>query len=225
MHRGGFLSYRVGLGVLMDSVVVKNSSGQQVAVVDFGAEVAGSVVTNRLLRDAYLMYEACRRQGTVSVKTKGMIAGSKKKLFRQKGTGNARMGQKRTPLRRGGGNAFGKFSKDWGYRLPKKALRVATRMAFVSRLNDGGISVVDQFQVAEPKTKLVANLLKSFSIDGKSCLIVVGSYSRAMWLACRNIPGVTLTTSEWVNSYDILKNRVVLMTRDAFDACLSRISV
>jgi len=209
----------------MDSVVVKNLSGQQVDTVVLGAEVAESVVTNRLLRDAYLMYEACRRQGTVSVKTKGMVAGSKKKLFRQKGTGNARMGQKRTPLRRGGGNAFGKFSKDWGYRLPKKALRVATRMAFVSKLNNGGISVVDQFQVAEPKTKLVANLLKSFSVDGKSCLIVVGSYSRTMWLACRNIPGVTLTTSEWVNSYDILKNRVVLMTRDAFDACLSRISV
>lgn len=209
----------------MVSVVVKNSMGQPVGVAELGLAVIESAVTNRLLRDAYLMYEACRRQGTASVKTKGLIAGSKKKLFRQKGTGNARMGQKRTPLRRGGGNAFGKVTKNWGYRLPKKALRVATRMALVAKLKQGEISVVDQFNIIEPKTKIVTGLLKGFSVGTKSCLLVVGSYSRPMWLACRNVPGLSLTTSEWLNSYDILKNRVVLMTREAFDACLSRISV
>lgn len=209
----------------MASLEVKNVGGECVGVAEFDSAILELALTPRLLRDAYLMYEARRRQGTVSVKTKGLIAGSKKKLFRQKGTGNARMGQKRTPLRRGGGSAFGKVSKNWGYRLPKKALRVATRMAIVNKLRDGEISIVDQFSVTEPKTKLVAGLLKCFSINGKSCLLVVGGYSRPLWLATRNIPSVTLTTSDWLNSYDVLRNRVVLMTREAFDHCLSRFSV
>ena len=206
----------------MASIEIKNAGGELVGVTEFGSGFLDSPVTPRLLRDAYLMYEACGRQGTVSVKTKGMISGSKKKLFRQKGTGNARMGQKRTPLRRGGGNAFGRVSKDWGYRLPKKALRVATRMALVGKFKAGEIRVIDQFDLIEPKTKLVANLLRVFAIEGKSCLLVVSGYSRPLWLATRNIPKLSLTTSAWLNSYDVVKHHAILMTREAFDDCLMR---
>ena len=207
----------------MASVEIKNAGGERVGAVEFDSAILESPITSRLLRDAYLMYEACRRQGTVSVKTKGLIAGSKKKIFRQKGTGNARMGQKRTPLRRGGGNAFGRVSKDWSYRLPKKALRVATRMALVGKLKDGQILVVDQLKLAQPKTKVVAQLLKGLAVGEKSCLLVVGDYDRTLWLATRNIPKLTLTTAAWLNSYDVIKNRVLVMTRDAFDSCLARL--
>src|SRR5712691_5473476 len=206
----------------MASVEVKNAGGERVGVAEFDSALLESPITPRLLRDAYLMYEACRRQGTVSVKTKGLIAGSKKKIFRQKGTGNARMGQKRTPLRRGGGNAFGKVSKDWSYRLPKKALRVATRMALVGKLKDGQVVLVDQLKLAQPKTKVVAQLLKGLAVGEKSCLLVVGDYDRTLWLATRNIPKLTLTTSAWLNSYDEIKHRVLVMTRDAFDGCIAR---
>lgn len=205
----------------MASVEVKNASGAAAGVVEFDSALLESKVTPRLLRDAYVMYETSRRQGTVKIKTKGEISGSKKKLFRQKGTGNARMGQKRTPVRVGGGNAFGKTPKDWSFRLPKKALRVATRMALVGKLKDGEVIVVDQFKQEKPKTKQVAQLLKSLSVRDKSCLLVVSDYDRTVWLSARNISRLTLTTSAWLNSYDLLKHRVVVMTRDAFNHCVA----
>lgn len=206
----------------MASVEVKNAGGAAAGVVEFDSALLESKVTPRLLRDAYVMYETCKRQGTVKIKTKGEIAGSKKKLFRQKGTGNARMGQKRTPVRIGGGNAFGKKPKDWSYRLPKKALRVATRMALVGKLKDGEIIVVDEFKQEKPKTKEVAQLLKTLSVAGKSCLIVVGDYDKTLWLSTRNIPRLSLTTAGWLNSHDLLKHRAVVMTREAFNTCVAR---
>ena len=209
----------------MVSIEVKNTAGQRVEFAEVDSAALAVTVVPRLLRDAYLMYEACRRQGTAAVKTKGLISGSKKKMFRQKGTGNARMGQKRTPLRRGGGSAFGRVSKDWGYRMPKKSLRVATRMAIASKFDAGDVSVVDQLQISSPKTKVIADLLRCFSVGEKSCLLVVGAYSRPLWLASRNIPRLTLTTSEWLNSYDVLKHRVVLLTSEALSNLLERFKV
>lgn len=206
----------------MASVEVKNVVGEAAGVVEFDSAMLESKITPRLLRDAYIMYETCQRQGTVKIKTKGEISGSKKKLFRQKGTGNARMGQKRTPVRVGGGNAFGKQPKDWSYRLPKKALRVATRMALVGKLKDGEIVVVDQFQQERPKTKEVAQLLKKLSVAGKSCLLVVGDYDKTLWLSTRNIPRLSLTTAAWLSSHDLLKHRAVVMTREAFISCVAR---
>lgn len=205
----------------MASVDVKNANGEAVGSVELASGLMESKVTPRLLRDAYVMYESSRRQGTVKIKTKGEIAGSKKKLFRQKGTGNARMGQKRTPVRIGGGNAFGKKPKDWSFRLPKKALRVATRMALVSKLKDGQVIVVDGFKQERPRTKEVAQLLRCLAVGHKSCLLVVGDYDRALWLSSRNIPQLSLTTSAWLNSYELLKHRVVVMTRDALSNCVA----
>ena len=210
------------LGDSMASVEVKNVSGLVSGVVEFDSTLLESKFTPRLLRDAYVMYETSRRQGTVKIKTKGEISGSKKKLFRQKGTGNARMGQKRTPVRVGGGNAFGKKPKDWSFRLPKKALRVATRMALVGKLRSKEVIVVDQFKQEKPKTKEVADLLGVLSVAGKSCLFVISEYDKTLWLSTRNIPRLNLTTSAWLNSYDLLKHRVVVMTRDAFNNCLAR---
>ena len=210
------------LGDSMASVEVKNVSGLVSGVVEFDSALLESKFTPRLLRDAYVMYETSRRQGTVKIKTKGEISGSKKKLFRQKGTGNARMGQKRTPVRVGGGNAFGKKPKDWSFRLPKKALRVATRMALVGKLRSGEVIVVDQFKQEKPKTKEVADLLEVLSVGRKSCLFVIGEYDKTLWLSTRNVPRLNLTTSGWLNSYDLLKHRVVVMTRDAFNNCLAR---
>lgn len=205
----------------MASVEVKNAGGTAAGVVEFDSALLESKVTPSLLRDAYVMYETSRRQGTVKIKTKGEIAGSKKKLFRQKGTGNARMGQKRTPVRVGGGNAFGKKPKDWSFRLPRKALRVATRMALVGKLKGGDVVVVDQFKQEKPSTKEVACLLQKLDVGLKSCLFVVGGYDRVLWLSMRNIPRLSLTTADCLNSYDLLSHRVVVMTRDALVKCIA----
>ncbi len=215
----------LGLGESMASVEVKNANGSVSGLVEFDSALLETKFTPKLLRDAYVMYETSQRQGTVKIKTKGEISGSKKKLFRQKGTGNARMGQKRTPVRVGGGNAFGKKPKDWAFRLPKKALRVATRMALVGKLKDGKVVVVDQFSQEKPKTKEVADLLRVLSVGGRSCLIVVRDYDKTLLLSTRNIPRLGLTTSAWLNSYDLLKHRVIVMTRDAFENCLARFAV
>ena len=95
-------------------------------------------------------------------------------------------------------------------------------MALVGKLKDGEILVVDQFKQEKPKTKEVAQLLKKLAVGGKSCLIVVGDYDKTLWLSTRNIPRLSLTTSAWLNSYDLLKHRVVVMTRDAFNNCVAR---
>lgn len=208
----------------MSSFDVKNMEGQVLGVADVPPSFLASRVTARLLRDAYLMYEACGRQGTVRFKTKGEVSGSKKKIFRQKGTGNARAGQKRTPVRVGGGNAFGRQPKDWSYRLPKKALRAATRMALVGKISGGEVLIVDALEVGAPKTSRMASVLAAFGLTGRSCLIVVSEYSRHLWLSTRNIPRVSLTTAAWVNSHDLLSHRVVLMTRDALSICVGKFS-
>lgn len=205
----------------MASIDVKNVNGEAAGAVEVDSGFLESKVTPQLLRDAYVMYESSRRQGTVKIKTKGEISGSKKKMFRQKGTGNARMGQKRTPVRIGGGNAFGKNPKDWSFRLPRKALRVATRMALVDKLKSGQVVVVEQFKQEKPKTKEVARLLRKLAIGERSCLIVVSDYDRVLWLSARNIPRLRLTTSACLNSYELLRHRVVVMTRDALSNCVA----
>lgn len=206
----------------MTTVEVKRVDGSVAGVVEVVSSLFNSKVVPRLMRDAYVMYEANLRQGTAKTKTKGEIAGSKKKLFRQKGTGNARMGQKRTPVRVGGGNAFGKKPKDWSYRMPRRALQVATRMAWVSKLKFGDVVVVDKLKLESPSTKTVSKLLGCLGLENKSCLVVVEQYDKNLWLSTRNISRLSLTTSLWMNSRDLLKHRVVVMTRGAFENCVSR---
>ena len=112
-------------------------------------------VNKVLLHDAVVMYQANLRVGTAKTKTRAEVSGSGKKMYKQKGTGNARMGTKRTPVRRGGGHCFAKRPKDWGYRMPAKALKLATRMAILSKFVDDQVTVVDSIQLEAPKTSAI----------------------------------------------------------------------
>jgi large subunit ribosomal protein L4 len=208
----------------MASLDIKNATGQRVGAFEFDSSVLESRITPRLLRDAFLAYEASARRGTVSVKTKAEIKGSKAKLFRQKGTGRARMGQKRTPIRRGGGNAFGRATKDWRIRIPRKALRTATRMALVGKLRDGEVILIDQLKLPHPRTKDVAQILKRLEVGNRSCLLVIAEHDRTLCLATRNIPKVALTTAGCLNSHDVIKHRLVVMTREALDLWIPRLT-
>src|SRR5688572_17621007 len=146
------------------TLTVMNRQGQSAGTVDVDPADFGGTVNKQLLHDAVLMYQANRRSGTHSTLRRGEVAGSTKKLFRQKGTGNARVGNKRTNKRRGGGTTKGPKPRDYSYSLPRKALRTATRMALLAKLQDQEVVVVDDLAFAEPKTKEMAGVLKALNL-------------------------------------------------------------
>src|SRR5690242_6793069 len=139
---------------------VYNREGATVGTVDVDPEEFGGTVNRQLLHDVVLMHLANQRAGTHSTLRRGEVAGSTKKLFRQKGTGNARSGPRRTNKRRGGGTAKGPKPRDYEYHLPKKAVRAATRMAILSKLQDNEALILEDLTLSEVKTKQVAGLLK-----------------------------------------------------------------
>ncbi|MFM8495299.1 MAG: 50S ribosomal protein L4, partial [Planctomycetia bacterium] len=138
---------------------VYDIQGNKVGSYDIDPAELSAGVNKQLLHDAVVMYQANQRQGTMRTKSRGEVAGSTKKLYRQKGTGNARAGGRRSGTRRGGGHIFAKRPRDFGWRMPRKALQAATRMALASRLADDEVLLVDSLALAAPKTSVVAGLL------------------------------------------------------------------
>src|SRR4051794_5889536 len=136
-----------------------NTQGQSVGTVEIDPAEFGGKINKQLLHDVVLMYLANQRAGTHSTLRRGEVSGSTKKLFRQKGTGNARVGPRRSNKRRGGGTAKGPKPRDYEYHLPKKAVRAATRMAVLSKLQDKEAVIIDGLKVAEIKTKAMAEIL------------------------------------------------------------------
>lgn len=196
---------------------VFNRQGQPVGSYELDAAEIAPSINRQLLHDVVVMYEANRRVGTVRTKSRGDVAGSGRKLYRQKGTGNARMGMRRTNIRRGGGMAFGKRPKDWGYRLPKRAVRTATRMALLSKLLDEQTTVIDELSFGEPKTKEMAKVLAALGLDQSSCLLAIADYDANVWKSARNIPELRVSPAKELNAYDLLRQHRLLITRDALD--------
>src|ERR1700716_2165230 len=149
---------------------VYNRQGDAIGTVDIDPAEFGGAVNKQLLHDVVLMHLANQRAGTHSTLRRGEVAGSTKKLFRQKGTGNARVGTRRSHKRRGGGTAKGPKPRDYEYHLPKKALRRATRMALLSKFQDNEAVVIDELTLNEVKTKQVTGLLKALKLQGVTCL-------------------------------------------------------
>jgi len=171
------------------TLTVLNRQGQSAGTVDVDPAEFGGTVNKQLLHDAVLMYQANQRAGTHSTLRRGEVAGSTKKLFRQKGTGNARVGNKRTNKRRGGGTTKGPKPRDYSYSLPKKALRVATRMALLAKLQDQEVIVVDDLAFDAPKTKEMAGVLKALNLNDTTCLVGTAGLQPAVYKSARNIPG------------------------------------
>jgi large subunit ribosomal protein L4 len=201
----------------MISVPIRDVSGKEVGTYEFDPAELAPGINKQLLHDAVVMYEANRRQGTSATKSRGMVQGSSKKLYRQKGTGRARAGNRRTPVRRGGGHTFAKTPRDWGYRLPKKALRLATRMALLSKFQDGEAVVVDALKLGELKTRAVAGLLKSLGVGRESCLLAIPAYDADVWRSARNIATLRVSPADELNAYDLLCQRRLVITKDAID--------
>lgn len=206
----------------MISVPIRNVDGSEAGVYEFDSSELCSSVNKQLLHDAVVMYESNRRQGTVQTKSRGMVRGSTHKLFRQKGTGRARAGNARTPVRRGGGHAFGKKNRDYSYRMPKKAVRQATRMAVLSKFQDGQAVVLSGWGVESPQTKLVVSALGGLGVSGTSVLIVTDGVDRNVYKSGRNIDGVQVLPASDLNAYVLLRNRNFVVTVPAMNAILGR---
>src|SRR5437660_11661250 len=157
------------------TIPVVDRAGADKGTVEIDPAEFGGKISKQLMHDVVLMYLANQRAGTHHTLRRGQVAGSTKKLFRQKGTGNARVGTKRTNKRRGGGTAKGPKPRDYEYHLPKKAVRSATRMAILSKLQDNETVVLDDLKLTEIKTKAVADVLKTLQLSDKTCLIGLGA--------------------------------------------------
>ena len=201
----------------MISLPIHNRTGQQVGTYEFDPAELASGINLQLLHDVVVMYETNRRLGTVHTKSAGEVAGSTKKIYRQKGTGRARMGPKRTPIRRGGGHTFGKRPVDWSYRLPRKAVALATRMALLSKFQDDQVTIIDELSVTQPKTKEISGLLKSLGLSDSSCLLAIAQYDENLWKSGRNIAKLTILPASDLNAYELLHQKRLLVTKAAID--------
>ena len=223
------------------TVPVVNRAGESVGTVSIDPAEFGGKISRQLMHDVVLMYLANQRAGTHHTLRRGQVAGSTKKLFRQKGTGNARAGTKRTNTRRGGGTAKGPKPRDYEYHLPKKAVKAATRMAVLSKLRDGQVVILDELTEAAfpekngqrvPSTKVVVGLLKAIKVGKKTTeqgekdvtladvtvLIGTDKLDPNVYKSARNIDGVKVLPAAEFNCYTVLKHKKLVLTRAALEA-------
>lgn len=175
------------------------------------------------VHDTVVAYMAAQRSGTASTKTMGDVHGTGKKPWRQKGTGMARAGSFASPLWRGGGVTFGPKPRDFSKKVNIKVKRLALRKALSSRLQAGDILVISDIKVDAPKTKTVLGILSSLKLDGKSALFVTDANDTNLYLSARNIPKVEVTTSELLNTYQVLRPAKLVFTKTAFAKLESRL--
>jgi len=198
----------------MIELAVHNRNGEAVGRVEIDEADFGGVVRPGLLRDVVRMYEAAQRVGTHSTLVRGTVHGSHAKPWRQKGTGRARAGFKRSPLWRGGAIVFGPHPREYRYAMPRKALKAATRSAYLAKFQDKEAVVVNELAAAEPKTREMAATLAALGVE-RGCLIAIETHNVNLWKSARNLPGVFMKAVGDVNAYDLLRHRQLVITEAA----------
>lgn len=197
----------------MPTVAIYNTDGKSVGELALNDQVFGVKVNQPLLHQAVVMQLASRRLGTAAAKNRSAVRGGGRKPWRQKGTGQARVGSRRSPLWTGGGVIFGPMPRDYGYNLPKKARRQALRSALSAKVAAGELIVVDQFNLTEVKTKVMAGILAK--IQAKQPLIVTAGVEEILYKSARNLPGTMTMVTEGLNVYDILAHENLVLTKEA----------
>ncbi len=198
-------------------VPVFTRTGESGGAIEIDPAEFGSRISRPLLHEVVLMYLANQRAGTHSTLRRGEVAGSTRKLFRQKGTGNARVGNRRTNKRRGGGTAKGPKPRDYEYHMPKKAIRAALRMALLSKFTDDEAVVVDDFGLTEIKTKEFAGILKALKLTGQTVLIGTAEIDPVLYKSARNIEGVDVMPVSDLHTYTVLRHKHLLLSRSALE--------
>ena len=191
------------------------------ATIDDGG--LGDVVKKRLMRSAVIQYEANKRQGTVKTKTRGETAYTGNKPFRQKGTGNARRGDRNSPVLRGGGTIFGPRPRSYRQSLPRKALREALRSALLAKLRDEHVAAIPSKAFGEPSTKAAVAALTALD-SRRSAMIVIPSGNDAVWKSFRNLPKVEVARATDVNAHQVMSHDHIVLVDDAWDVLMKRLA-
>jgi len=201
---------------------IQDTKGKSQGELEVKFELIENSKGEQAVHDAVTAYRAAQRSGTACAKTVGEVQGSNKKPWKQKGTGRARAGSLRSPLWRGGGVVFGPRPRDFSKKINKKTRQLALRKALSERLKAGDIIVLDSITISAPKTKEMLALLAALKLDGTT-LIVQSDVSKNLMLASRNIPDLTVTTSDNLNTYDVLRPDKLVFTKTAFEAVEARL--
>ena len=205
----------------MIELPIYDKKGKQVDTLNIDETTLGSEVKLGLLKQAYIMFHSNRRQGSARTKSRGMVDGSTRKIYRQKGTGNARMGAVRTNIRKGGGVTFAKtrthehFRKD----MPKKMRQLANRNALLAKLVDGEVKCIVDLEFDSPKTKEFKAILDAVGVD-RSCLVAVDSENRNAAVSARNLENVNTTRVDQLNVFELLNHRYLVVDRCSIEAFL-----
>jgi large subunit ribosomal protein L4 len=197
-------------------VALYNQTGSQIGEIELNDSVFGIEPNKHVLFDAVTMQQSASRQGTHAVKNRSAVRGGGRKPWRQKGTGRARQGTIRAPQWVGGGVVFGPTPRSYSFKLPKKVRRLAIKSALSTKVQDNELLVLEGLSFDAPKTKEMKSVLSNLTVERKA-LIVTADYNEFVTLAARNIPGVTVVTSEGINVLDVLNHDKLLMTKDAVE--------
>lgn len=199
------------------SLAIYDRTGKEVGKYDIDLAELAPRINKQLLHDVVVMYQSNQRQGTAQSKSRGMVRGSTKKMYRQKGTGNARAGSRRSGIRRGGGHIFHKMPRDWTYRLPRKAVQLATRMALASKIRDSQVTLIDDLKFDAPKTRDMAKILSALKWEGETLLVATAGHDVNVYKSIRNIAKVDVSPVSDLNAWTLLTPRRVVMTKAALD--------
>jgi large subunit ribosomal protein L4 len=198
----------------MIDLAVYNKQGEKVGSFQVDEASLGGRIRHALLKQAIVMYHANKRVGTATTKNRGEVEGSTRKLYKQKGTGNARSGNIRTPIRKGGGHAHAKRARDFTQDMPQKARQLAKKSAVLAKMLAGNVFVIDAIAAEAPKTKEFATMLGNLKID-RSCLVAVNEYNENIYKSARNIAKVAVMPVAELNAGDICNRQKLLFTKDA----------
>ena len=206
----------------MIDLPVLDKAGKQIDTLAIDETTLGSEVRPGLLKQAYVMYHANRRQGSARTKSRGMVEGSTRKLYRQKGTGNARVGNARTVVRTGGGVAFAKkrSGDDFRKKMPRGMRRLANRNALLAKLVDGEVKCIDSLSFDQPRTRDMKGVLDSIGID-RTCLVALDIENRNAALSSRNLADVDVIRIDQLNAFELLNHRYLVVERASLEAWLA----
>lgn len=197
----------------MPVVKVKNLKSEEVGEIELSEEVFGARLNKAVIYAAVKSYQANQRAGTSATKTRGNTSGSGRKLWKQKGTGRARIASLRSPLWKGGGNVHGPQPRDWSYSVPKKVRRGAMRSVLSERLREGGLVILENFELESHKSREFAQTLDALGLTRRT--LIVDSPSNNLILSSRNLREVTLVSAENVNVYDLLTHEQIALTQES----------
>ena len=207
----------------MIDIPIYNTSGEQSGTYQLDERLLGGSVRHALLKQAFVRYHANRRSFNATTKTRGMVEGSTRKLYKQKGTGNARRGDKKANILRGGGHGKAKVGHSWRQDMPTKMRRLANRNALLAKAIDGEIKLIDAPQFDKPSTKQFAGLLTSLQVD-RSCLVALADAASHEARSAKNLDNVSTTQIDRLNAFDLLNHRYLVAHKDAFEAYVTKVT-